>query len=60
MLANHWADYPPTHILLAGFLGVLPDPNKPTWENEDVDSLFARWGGTEGTAVVQCDHSAVK
>jgi hypothetical protein len=45
-MMRYWSKYPPAHIILAAQAGILKEPESElTWETEDINSLFARWGG---------------
>jgi len=44
MLVDYWAQYPPTHILVGSYLGVIKERTPElTWETESIESLFSRW-----------------
>lgn len=64
-LVEEWNAHPPTHLLLAAFVGYeqaaakgssLPDkpqtkPRGPTWENESIEELLSRWNSVAGAAI---------
>lgn len=63
-MVEYWSDWPPVHVILMQIFG---DPKrKPsahareskskaslTWENESIESLFARWGAVNQTPGLQ-------
>ena len=42
-LVKYWNRQPPTHLLVAAYMGVKEE-DKPNWKTESIDDLFSRFG----------------
>ena len=54
-MIKYWRGHPPTHVLVAAFLGVKAEgpgekDERRTWENESLESMLSRWGA-EGAQI---------